>query len=190
MSDSNSKTPPNVVVKQKTASPTVVKDTTPDPTPVAASLVEPSAPAEVEVLPVTVTPPVVEVFEQSHDAATVVAMLAEYVNVMNHPIVTDAGISRGVLLLARATEVVCTSPNDDTRDVMWAFHSAEKDRLMREDLGLRGVRNLVNGKQAAMVATTYSMYRHRVLNTKMRIDDEKAKDATSLALVLYFESKK
>ena len=162
-----------------------------DPSASETNVPEPEAPPAVVVTPV-VEPVVIAAVDEpvkpSRDSQSVTAILSEYKNLMGLPIVTDEAIDRGVKLFSRASEIVCESADDDARDAMWDFYVAEKNGLMRENLALRGA-GLITGSKASMLLTVYAMYRHKTTNSGMAFSDERVKEMTSLALLLYFQFK-
>lgn len=200
MSDSTQTPGVTQTIRQKTSStpPGAKPDNTEPPTADDAAgikeqaamppVTETSVP--VVALPVAAaTPPAPTKPAVSHDASVVEGLLGDYTKTMDSKIITNKALSTGISLLARATKLVVDSLNDDARDVMWAYHLANKDGLMRENMGLRGIRNL-EGKQAALVSLVYSMYRHKTTKSGMAIDSKRAIELTSRRLILYFDRKR
>jgi len=207
MSDSNSnpKPSPKVTVKQKAASASVEEVNTADTK--KPSMVESAAPADKRVVveaafsastigtsntPIVQTPPAaapaVAAVPLSHDAQTVASMLEEYKQLLSPVIVTQSAIKHSIKIMSRICDVLCSSPHNDTRDVMWKFHQDHRDTLMREDMGLRGLRQL-QAKQAMRISTVYTLYRHKILKTGLVQGDEKSRMHTSQALIMYISSK-
>lgn len=190
---SETQTPPTgvsatVTTKQKASA---NKDAAPQAAsapPIAdAPDIETPVPVVTKVKAALVAPPVVVTL--SHDASTVQSLLTEYAALMGKVIVNQAAISRGIALLARATQVVLDTTQDDARDVLWDFQQAHKNDLMSESMALRGLKNL-QGAQAMRVSMTYTLIRHKILDTNIPLDDTKAIGATSRSFVIWLGTKR